>query len=163
MTSAVGIVGIDDNGEVGARERVERADLFHLPARGREHTRIFVVGRREDARAAGRRKLRQQLNRRLCAAKRDNRRARAVSVPRRLMQRLDLGARRQRAPRARTHLAHGIRQAVDTGRQIDPVLRATAEALLGLIEISTVLAHALFFHAKARIARMPASSSMVRR
>ncbi|MFK4383942.1 hypothetical protein ABIA40_003350 [Bradyrhizobium sp. USDA 223] len=163
MTSTVGIVGIDDDGEIRTRQRIELRNLLDVPARGGQDARIFIVGRPENTRPPGRRELRQQLNGALCTADRNNRCVRAVGLLRRPMQCLDLGARRQRSPRARAHLAHGIGHPVDPGRQINPIFSASAKTLLGQVQISTVLAHAPLFHAKARIASTPATSSMARR
>ena len=91
---SIGIVRIDDNSEIRASERIELPNLLDIPARSRQHPCIFIVGRRKDARAAGWRELRQQLNGGLGTAPRDDRRACAVSVLRRLMPALDLRARR---------------------------------------------------------------------
>ena len=57
---------------------------------------------------------------------------------------------------------HRIRLPIDAGRKIDPVFGAPAEALQSEIEISTMLAHWLLRHAKAKIASATASKTIAR-
>ena len=40
---AVWIVGIDNDGEIGASQRGKIGDLGHIPARGPQNDRIFIV------------------------------------------------------------------------------------------------------------------------
>src|SRR5579871_4521457 len=59
------------------------------------------------------------------------------------MEALDLGARWKRAKIKRRQLARGITAPVDAGGQVDPLLRAPAEALSRNVKISAVILHPL--------------------
>lgn len=62
----------------------------------------------------------------------------------------------------RLDLADRIGLTIDAGRQINPVLHASTEALDGLIEIATMLAHRRPRHANASATSNPPRSSIAR-
>ncbi|OIM90878.1 hypothetical protein BLN97_30755 [Bradyrhizobium elkanii] len=161
MASSIGIVRIDDDGNVRSRERGEIGHLGDVPAGGRQHRGILIVGRRQDPRPPLERQMRQQLNGGLRTAHRHHRCVGAVGLPRGGVQRFKIGSRRQRAPVPRLDIDQGIRHPIDPGRQVDPVVRGAAEALLGDIKIPAVLPHASPLHASARATNAAANSTMV--
>jgi len=149
----VGIVGIDDHHMLGMiRQRAEAADHANLMPAGTPGRDMLVIGRPDNGNGSGRSKMRQPLDQRLRTGSGNDIDVigHVVSATRGGQQQLLIGARRQSFPKmARQIDSNGPRPWIDPGREIEPLIRRTAEFRHCLREIATM------FHARV----MPFSSA----